>query len=108
MSFLRQVFGPSQDEVWRQRSREIGAEYVEGGLLGPSSRVRVQVGEWTITLDTHTVATGHSSITYTRMRAPYVNKDGFRFRIYRRGFFSELGKLLGMQDVEVGDPTFDE
>ena len=46
--------------------------------------------------------------TYTRMRAPYVNPEGFRFTIYRKGFFSDLGKLLGMQDIEVGDPEFDE
>lgn len=43
----------------------------------------------------------------TRIRAPYVNPDHFRFTIYRRGFFSELGKWLGMQDVEVGHPDFD-
>ena len=42
------------------------------------------------------------------MRAPYVNPDGFRFRVYRHGLFSDLGKLLGMQDVEVGQPAFDE
>ena len=50
---------------------------------------------------------GKTSISYTRMRAPYVNKDGFRFRIYRRGWLSELGKYLGMQDIEVGHPEFD-
>ena len=44
----------------------------------------------------------------TRLRAPYVNPEGFRFTIYRKGFFSDLGKLLGMQDIEVGDPEFDE
>lgn len=38
----------------------------------------------------------------------YVNPDGFRFTIYRKGIFSELGKLLGMQDIEVSDPEFDE
>jgi hypothetical protein len=42
------------------------------------------------------------------MRAPYVNPDGFRFTVYRKGAFSGLGKLLGMQDVEVGDAEFDE
>ena len=47
-------------------------------------------------------------IVFTRMRAPYVNPDGFWFRVYRRGFFSDLGKALGMQDVEVGQPAFDE
>jgi hypothetical protein len=42
------------------------------------------------------------------MRAPYVNPEGLRFTVYRKSFFSELGKLLGMQDIEVGDPEFDE
>jgi hypothetical protein len=42
------------------------------------------------------------------MRAPYVNKDGFRFTIYRKSIFSGLGKALGMQDVEVGYPEFDD
>jgi hypothetical protein len=41
------------------------------------------------------------------MRAPYVNPDGFRFTIYRRGLFSEVAKWFGMQDIEVGDPVFD-
>ena len=42
------------------------------------------------------------------MRAPYINSEGFRFTIYRKGIFSGLGKMLGMQDIEVGDPEFDE
>ncbi|MHC5036062.1 MAG: DUF3137 domain-containing protein [Planctomycetota bacterium] len=65
------------------------------------------MGEWILTLDTYTVSTGQSSVTYTRMRAPYVNADGFRFKVYREGFFSKVGKLFGMQDVVVGFPEFD-
>jgi hypothetical protein len=100
-------FGPSKEEAWRQLCLEIGAEFVEGGFW-KGSKVQAQVGPWTVTLDTYTVSTGESSETYTRIRAPYVNPDGFRFTIYRKGFFSELGKLLGIQDIEVGDPEFDE
>ncbi len=44
----------------------------------------------------------------TRLRAPYVNPERFRFTIYRKSVFSDLGKLLGMQDIEIGDPDFDE
>jgi len=106
MSILRHIFGPSQEEVWRQLCSEIGAEFVEGGFWR-GNKVQARVKEWTVTLDTYTVSTGNTHITYTRMRAPYVNKDGFRFTIYRKGLFSELGKRLGMQDIEVGDPEFD-
>ena len=42
------------------------------------------------------------------MRAPYVNPDGFHFNIYRKGIFSDIGKWMGMQDVTVGYPDFDE
>src|SRR5262249_11682372 len=42
------------------------------------------------------------------IRAPFVNPEGFRFTIYRKWCFSKLGKLLGMQDIEVGVPEFDE
>lgn len=34
--------------------------------------------------------------------------DSFYFKIYRKGLFSDLGKLLGMQDISVGYSEFDE
>lgn len=111
MGILRQIFGPSKEEIWRQLCIEIGAQYVDGGFW-KGDKVHAHHGQWTVTLDTYTVSHSdeHStnSTTYTRLRAPYVNKDGFRFTIYRKSIFSGLGKLLGMQDVEVGYPEFDE
>ena len=100
-------FGPSKEEVWWQLSQEIGAEFIEGGFW-EGSKVQAHVKSWTITLDTYTVSCADGSITYTRMRAPYINPEGFRFTIYRKNLFSKLGKLLGMQDIEVGDLEFDE
>jgi len=107
MGVFRGMFGPSRKEVWQQLSREMGARFVEGGFA-KADKVQVTHGEWTVTLDTYAVHTGKTTIVFTRMRAPYVNPDGFRFRVHRRGFFSDIGKALGMQDVEVGQPAFDE
>jgi len=107
MSVVRTLFGPSRDEIWAQMSREIGATFTEGSFLG-SSKVVVSHKQWEITLDTYTVSTGKASVIYTRFRAPYVNPDGFRFNIYRKSIFSWLGKLLGMQDLEIGDSFFDD
>ena len=106
MGMLRRVFGPSRTEIWRQLSEKIEGRYIDGGAF-KSDRVEATHGEWIVTLDTYTVSTGKTTVTYTRMRAPYANADGFRFKIYRRGVFSDLGKLLGMQDVEIGEPEFD-
>ncbi len=106
MSILKQLFGPSQEKVWWQLCTEIGADFVQGGFWR-GNKVQAHVKEWTVTLDTYATSAGKSHVTYTRMRAPYMNKDGFRFRVYRAGLFSGLGKRLGMQDIEVGDYEFD-
>jgi len=107
MPLLRKLFGPSREEIWRQLSEEVEGRFVKGGFL-KGDKVEVTHGAWTVTLDQQVVSTGQVTIVYARMRAPYVNPSGFRFRIYRRGRLSNVGKLLGMQDIEVGNPVFDD
>ena len=106
MSFLKALFGPSREEVWRQLSSELRGEFHEGGLF-TSSAVQARADDWSITLDIYTQSTGNSHQTYTRIRAPFFNPESFRFEIYRAGLFSELGKALGTQDIEVGHARFD-
>jgi hypothetical protein len=42
-----------------------------------------------------------------RFRGLPVYSEGFRFTVYRKGIFSDIGKWLGMQDIEMGDTKFD-
>jgi hypothetical protein len=107
MATLRGLFGASKREIWRQLSTELHADFVKS-TFGKSDRVEARHGEWTVTLDSYAVSNGKTVVVFTRMRAPYVNPDGFRFSIYRRGLFSDLAKRLGMQDVEVGYQPFDQ
>lgn len=102
---LRLRLGPSRKELWRRLAGEMSARFVDKGWRG--DKVEVDHEDWTITLDTYAVSTGKVTVVYTRLRAPFVNPTGFRFTIYRRSIFSGLGKLLGMQDIEIGDPEFD-
>ena len=106
MGTLRKLFGPSRKEIWRQLSAEIDARFVEGGFW-KGDKVQSTYGEWTLTLDSYAVSTGKVVVVYTRMRAPYVNPEGFRFTIYRRGIFSDIAKWYGMQDVNLGYEPFD-
>ena len=77
MSLLRSIFGPSKDEIWSQISNDIGGEFIDGGFWGKDVLV-YKHGQWQILLDTYTVSssTGNTTTTttYTRMRAPFVNK----------------------------------
>jgi len=96
----------SRKEVWKQLSDEINANYIEGGYFkGP--RIEYKHNIWTIYLDTYTVSTGKSKITYTRMRLPFINTKKFLFKIYKKKVFSNIGKALGIQDIEIGYDYFD-
>jgi Zn-dependent protease with chaperone function len=101
------ILGPSKAHVWHQIASDIGAEYRNGGLLGEDV-LRYRSGDWEITLDTWTEVAGDASTTYTRMRSPFVNKDVLLFKIYRAGLFAPVGTFLGIQDIQIGDPSFDE
>ena len=107
MGLLRSIFGPSKDEIWSAVAKDIGATFSDGGFWG-KDEMRYRAGEWELLLDTYTVSRGDTSTTYTRLRAPFVNKDGLYFKIYRTGIFTGVGKWFGMQDIEIGNPFFDD
>lgn len=103
---LRSIFKSSKDQIWKRLCDEIGADFVDGGAWR-GDRAQARVGEWTITLDTHLVAAGMSSATWTRIRAPFVNRDGFRFKIFPQDVRAQIGKHLGLQDIVIGEEKLD-
>jgi hypothetical protein len=107
MSIFKKLFGPSKEEIWQQFCDQTSSQFIEGGFLRDCERVKATHGEWTITLDTYVVPAGKTVIYYTRIRAPYVNPDGFRFNVYRKSIFTDIKKRFGMQDVSVGHEDFD-
>jgi len=110
MGSFKSLFGPSREEIWQALHEQIGGEVIAGGFCR-GEKLQAQAGDWTVTLDEYTVTSIAGkvpiSIPYTRLLAPFPNPSGFRFSIHRASFFSHLGTLLGMQDVEVGYPEFD-
>ncbi len=107
MGIFGSLFGPSKKEIWSQIAYDIGGRFKDGGFW-KRDYIRYEYGSWEIVLDTYTKSHGKSSTTYTRMRAPFANRDGLYFKIYREGFFSNVSKYFGMQDIEIGDNFFDE
>lgn len=101
------IFGPTQKETWTKVSEDLDATFVKGRFF-KGSKVVAQEKKWTITLDTFAVHTGHATIPFTRMRAPFVGKDGFRFKISRRGVLSQLANLFRKKIVTAGIPDFDK
>jgi len=103
MPILERFFLPDRDEIWEQLAEEIGGNFYDGGLWLGDSKVRAHVGDWIVTLDTYKDAGTIS----TRLRAPFVNKDGFVFSIFRENSFEDRHSD-DTQDLEVGHVDFDE
>jgi hypothetical protein len=69
--------------------------------------VRFEHAGWPILVDRYTVSTGQSTVTYTRAGAGFRAQTPFRCKVWKEGFFSRIGKKLGMQDMVVGNPVLD-
>jgi hypothetical protein len=100
------LFGPSTEERWRELADAIGGEYSKTSRWN-GDRVVTRFNCWSITLDLKTESAGESSQTYTRLRAAFLSRDGFRFTIRRRSVMSFLTTPLGAPEVATGYPDFD-
>jgi hypothetical protein len=101
------LFGPSQKETWTKLSEEVKAKFINGGTWN-SNKVEVHEKESTLTLDTFAVHAGKVTVPFTRVRAPFMMKDGFRFKIERRNFFSPVADFFGRKNLSVGYAEFDK
>jgi len=107
MAFGKHFFPPQRRALWSEVSRELGAEFIRGGVW-KSDRIVARLQQWEIVMDTYTVHTGQVMMEYTRFRAPFVSTDGIRFRVFRKGFWNWLRLLFGRSDIQVGVPEFDD
>ncbi|MEO0471488.1 MAG: DUF3137 domain-containing protein [Bacteroidota bacterium] len=93
--------------MWRKLCAQIDADFIPGKSLGFGKHdvIRAYHDNWVILIDTLQYP---KQPIRTRFRAPYVNRDSFYFRIFRRKTFSNLQKAFGMQDIVIGFKQFDD
>lgn len=92
-------------ETWRRVAHQLGLQAEVGrGLSRPI--ISGNLNGLPVRIDTYTHRSGNSSTTYTRYVVGY-KPLGFNFRLKREGGLSFIGKLFGIEDVQVGDPVFD-
>lgn len=96
------LFGNHKREIWQQLCERIDGDFFRGNWRR-HDRIEAFHGNWVVVIDTYTV----DKMTYTRIRAPFVNRDDFQFRIYRSNSISRLATRFGLTDIQVGIPEFD-
>ncbi len=86
------TFTPDRTTFWRFRPPELTAP----------------VGDAAVFVDVYAVQVNNTRSLYTRYRARYAIGFGPRMKVYRAGFSGALGTMLGFEDVEIGEPRFDD
>jgi hypothetical protein len=92
--------------TWASAARSLGME-IQLGSTFRNPKIEGRVDDLGVTVDTYTRGSGNNSQTYTRFRVRYPSV-GIDFDLSRQTGLSTITKLFGAQDVEIGDPTFDD
>ena len=94
-------------QAWHAVAAALDGQCVEGAKPVKDKAVFQHLHS-TIVLDTFTVNNGQTSVTYTRIRAPFTGSDDFNISVTRRNWFSRFNIVLRSRTIRVGSRRFDE
>jgi hypothetical protein len=106
MSFLLDIFKSNTKESWQQLASEISGEFIDSGF-GNSFKVILNYRKTRIILDTYTVHSG-MSLTYSRLRCPFVSTNGITFEICSEKNRNYINDLFSIKKTETGNAEFDD
>ena len=91
-------FGDHREQIWQTLAEKVGGTFVDEP--GASfDKVIANADPWTVTLDVHAYPGYKMEQHFTRMRAPYVNADGFTFVLHKRNLFEQVQAKLGLHNA---------
>ena len=97
----------SKDQIWAPFAKEIGAEFIQPGLL--TGTILENYKKWKIILDTPKTGGYHSECSYTRIRLAYLKKRNLDFKLYNKSFYSSIKKLFtSLEENESICPDFNK
>ena len=106
----RKTFASTQERIWDELASQLHGKFQnEPGIT--RDRIVAQVDHWRIVLDIHVYPGWHMQQHFTRLRAPFINAEGFRFHLHRNGPLGQLADITGLDrlgsDIKIGDAAFD-
>lgn len=95
------------EERWRDFAHQAGLVVTPGNFFTHPT-VGGVYGGFNVDLRTVARSSGQNSTTYTVMTVALPIGNRLMLQFYKEGVLSKIGKALGTQDVQVGDPRFDQ
>ncbi|MBF4693644.1 hypothetical protein [Fusibacter ferrireducens] len=97
----------NKKNTWEELSKKRNGVH-EKATFTKQEKVTFQYKNNIILLEGYMTIVGNTPIVNTRIRTIFKNPHQLNFKIYHEGFFSSIGKMLGMQDILIGDDEFDQ
>lgn len=92
---------------WRDAAERLGLSYFPGDMVG-LGRIAGRKGGHRIEITTYSRSHGKTSSVYTQYTIHFHVPISTDFKIVRQNALHKLGAFLGLKDIEVGDPAFDD
>ena len=94
-------------EKWQTAARHLGLRFHPGS----GSTIGTISGHFhghTIAVSTFSRGSGNSRTTYTKYLLTYSKRLPVDLTMTRQGLRHSIGKVFGLQDIEIGQPAFDD
>lgn len=92
--------------VWMDIADELKGEFVDGTPV-VKAKLPMAGKPWEVIMHMHSNALGKAGDT-TVIAVPYVARDPFKFAIRNSNTVEEMAKVLGLQDIIIGNTEFDK
>lgn len=79
---------------------------LEAGTFFKQPKLKFEYRGYPTVIEFYSTGGKHPTL-YTRLLFNLSSRPAFEFHLYPERFFSKLGKLLGGQDIQIGDEQFD-
>lgn len=90
-----------RQQVWASVAQRLGLHYANYQIYGHLDGSAVR-------LFTEVRGSGKNKQTYTVAAGMIVPGFDLGLAIYKHGFFQSIGQAMGMTDIQIGDPGFDQ
>lgn len=104
MEVAKRIRGNSTEEVWQQLQDDFSTLIT---LSDYTALIEQENRNIELTMGVHLGGSDEGGYEYTTITSPLHPSHDFFFTIYPQDVFTEIGKLLGMQDIKTGYPEFD-
>lgn len=97
--------GDTEEEIWQKLRKDITGKQ---DLTQYRVILDLQNNKTILDIDIDPGGGFESGYAITRFISPLFSTTDFRLTIYKEGLLDRAGKFLGMEDVVIGYPEFDE